>query len=335
VTSAARGASPASTVIAVIVNYCTAKLTIDCLRSLEPLVAERSVTRVVVADNASPDGSGKAIAEVIESDGWGGWAEVMLLDKNGGFAFGNNAVIRAYADAPPDYYWLVNSDTIARPNALQHLVDFAESRPRVGIVGSRLEHLDGTQQVSTFRFPTILGEIEANAPVGRLGRRLLAGSVIANPPSKTLRQCDWLAGASMLIRRQALDEAGLMDEGYFLYYEETDFCRRCKNHGWECWFVPDSRVVHLIGASTGVTGKRPGPPKRRPEYWFASRRRYFIKNHGRLYAIASDIALATATTVNRIAEALRRRPTEIPDKFVFDLVRNSALFNWRERPSAG
>lgn len=333
--SAETGASPAPTVIAIIVNYCTAKLTVDCLRSLEPLVAERDGTRVVVADNASPDGSGKAIAEAIETNGWREWAKLMPLEKNGGFAFGNNAVIRASANEPPAYYWLVNSDTIVRPGALQHLVDFAESHPRVGIVGSCLEHLDGTQQVSTFRFPTILGEIEANAPVGQLGRRLLAGSVVAEPPSKTLRACDWLAGASMLIRRQALEKAGLMDEGFFLYYEETDFCRRCKNHGWECWFVPESRVVHLIGASTGVTGKRPGPPKRRPEYWFASRRRYFIKNHGRLYAIASDIALAAATTVKRAAEVLRRRPTEIPKKFVFDLIRNSALFNWRERPPAG
>jgi N-acetylglucosaminyl-diphospho-decaprenol L-rhamnosyltransferase len=314
-------------VLIVIVNYCTSRLTIDCLRSLELEVAGKSGVRVVVADNASPDGSGREIAEAIEANGWSGWAQCALLDRNGGFAFGNNAAIRARKGAEPDYYWLLNSDTAVRPGAMRHLTDFLDRHPHVGIAGSRLEYLDGVQQISTFRFPTILGEIEANAPVGRLLRRLLAASVVAEPASPQLRACDWLAGASMMIRAKVIDEIGLMDEGYFLYYEETDFCLRARRRGWQCWFVPDSRVVHFIGASTGVTGKRPGPPMRRPRYWFASRRRYFVVNHGRLYAIAADVGLIAATVLRLAIDKLKRRSTEVPEKFLHDLVVSSALFN--------
>lgn len=329
-----RGTAP-PTVAIVIVNYCTRELTLASLRSLEQEVARRAGTRVVIADNASPDGSGREIADAIEINGWSKWAQCLLLERNGGFAFGNNAGIKACSEAPPDYYWLLNSDTVVRPGALLHLIDFLERHPRVGIAGSRLEYEDGTQQVSTFRFPTILGEFAANAPIGSLGQRLLAASVIAEPASEQLRACDWLAGASMMIRAKVIDEIGLMDDGYFLYYEETEFCRRARLRGWQCWFIPESRVVHFIGASTGVTGKRPGRPRRRPGYWFQSRRRYFVNNHGRLYAIAADMGLIAATSFRRAAEFLRRRPSDIPEKFVRDLVVNSALSNWSERRTSG
>ncbi len=321
-------------VVIVIVNYCTGQLTIDCLRSLEPEIAGNSGTRVVVADNASPDGSGRQISEAIELNGWGQWARCVLLDRNGGFAFANNAVIQACREAPPDYYWLLNSDTAVRPGAMRHLTEFLERQPRVGIAGSWLEYADGIQQISTFRFPSILGEIEANAPVGRLGRQLLAGWVIAEPASGQLRACDWLAGASMMIRAKVIDEIGLMDEGYFLYYEETEYCLRARKHNWQCWFVPDSRVVHYIGASTGVTGKQRGRPRRRPGYWFASRRRYFVNNHGHLYAIAADIGLIAATGLKLVAERLRRKPTEVPEKFMVDLMINSSLLNWQKQQRA-
>lgn len=310
-----------------IVNYCTADLVCDCLQSLEAVVRGRPGTRVVVADNASPDGSGRVIADAIEKNNWSGWARILLLDQNGGFAYGNNAIIRSWADQPPDYYWLVNSDTVVRPDALEKLLEFVEAHPAVGIVGSRLEFHDGTQQVSTFRFPNMIGEFAAAAPVGNLGQKILSPWSVAEPATLEQHQCDWVSGASMLVRRQTIDDVGLMDQAFFLYYEETDFCYRAKSVGWQCWFVPKSRVVHLIGASTGVTAVRPGRPKRRPEYWFASRRRYFVKNHGRAYAMVADLALVTAVGLKRIVETLRRTESGVPEKFLSDLMRNSALFS--------
>lgn len=325
--AAAPSASSPPRVLVAIVNYCTASLVQDCLKSLEPVVEARPQMRVVVADNASPDGSGREIAEYIANKRWSGWARAILLEKNGGFAFGNNAVLHSAADDLPDYFWLLNSDTVVRPDALGKLLEFMERRPDVGIAGSRLEFHDGTQQISSFRFPNIVGEFAAMAPIGRLGQIFLSRWIIAEPVTLDEHECDWVAGASMIVRGKTLADVGLMDQAYFLYYEETDFCRQAKNLGWTCWFVPSSRVVHLIGASTGVTGVRPGRPKRRPGYWFESRRRYFTKNHGRFYAAAADLALFAAVGLRRCVEVVRGRETSIPQHFLSDLMRNSVLLS--------
>lgn len=316
---------PRPTVLVAIVNYCTARLTLDCLQSLEAEVEMMPGSKVLVADNASPDGSGVEIARAIEARGWSSWARVLMLPRNGGFAFGNNAVFVEGRSNPPDYYWMVNSDTVVRPGAMRALVDFLEANPGVGMAGSRLEDFDGTQQISTFRFPSVLGEIAAAAPIGDVGQKLLSSFVIAEPASPQPRSCDWLSGASLMIRRRTLDEVGLMDENYFLYYEETDLCLRARSLGWPCWFVPDSRVVHLVGASTGVTTRRPEVRRRRPTYWFESRQRYFVKNHGLAYAALTDLALVISSGLRRLVETLRGRQTTIPPHFESDLVRNSAV----------
>lgn len=317
---------PVSVAIA-LVNYCTPDLTVDCLRSLQKELADWPGCEVVVADNASPDGSGAVIAKAIEDNGWSSWARVLAMPKNGGFSYGNNAVIReqlAKAD-PPDYVWLLNTDTILRPGALRTLVDFMEANPEVGFAGSRLEHPDGALQCSAFRFPSILGELEASINLG-IATRLLKPWMVAPTLSDETARYDWLSGASMLIRRPVFDDIGLMDEEYFLYFEEVDFCRRAAKHGWSCWYVPQSRVIHLVGRSTGVTGDA-GRGKRRAAYWFQSRRRYFIKHHGLAYAAIADLALGIGTTFSMLRHAIEGKASAIPQYFLHDLARQSALLN--------
>ncbi|HEX7009987.1 MAG TPA: glycosyltransferase, partial [Phycisphaeraceae bacterium] len=146
----------------VIVNYRTAQLTIDCLRSLEPQVSAKPGIRVVVTDNASGDGSAQQIAQAIEQGGWSGWASMMPLERNGGFAYGNNAAIRpalAAADKP-EYVLLLNSDTIVMPGAIDALLAFMDEHPDVGLAGSRIENPDGTPRRSAFRFHSLAGEFE-------------------------------------------------------------------------------------------------------------------------------------------------------------------------------
>ena len=194
------------------------------------------------------------LATAILENGWGDWATILPLDQNGGFAYGNNAAIRpALQEAdPPCFVLLLNPDTIVRPGALKSLVVFMESRPDIGIVGSRLEEPDGTPQQSAFRFPSVLGELEGGVrlgPVSRLLHRWAAFQPIPEEPGPV----DWVAGASMIIRRQVFESIGLLDEGYFMYFEEVDFCRRARRAGWPCWYAPSSRVVHLVGQSSGVT----------------------------------------------------------------------------------
>ena len=117
---------PAIQILVIVVNYCTGPLVIDCLRSLHPQVQSLRSVRVTVADNNSAAGSAERIQAAIEHDGFGNWANVMALERNGGFAYANNAVIRsALAQEPvPDYFLLLNPDTLVRPGALSALIDF-------------------------------------------------------------------------------------------------------------------------------------------------------------------------------------------------------------------
>jgi GT2 family glycosyltransferase len=129
----------------------------------------------------------------------------------------------------------------------------------------------------------------------------------------------------MIIRREVFEAAGLMDEEYFMYYEEMDFCLQAKKAGWSCWYVPQSRVVHLVGQSSGVTDTK-RPPKRLPQYLFDSRRRYFIKNYGWLYAALADHAWASSFVLWRLRRVIQRKPDNDPPKFFGDFLRNSVLF---------
>lgn len=320
-------ASSAPTVAIVLVNYCTRDLTLDCIRSLASELAEFPGSEVIVVDNASPDGSGAEIAAAIAENGWNEWARALFMPKNGGFSYGNNGAVReALArTSPPDYFWLLNTDTIAHPGALRALVDFMELHPKVGAAGSRLEHPDGTRQCSAFRFHSIISEFDASLNVGVVSKLLRRWRVAPELPDVPTR-FDWLSGASMLVRTQVFRDVGLMDEGYFLYYEETDFCRRADRLAWSFWYVPGSRVVHLVGKSTGVTDVEQRR-KRRAPYWFASRRRYFIKHHGVIYAVAADVSLAAGTMLSKIIRGLLGRPQSQPEKFLLDLARQSALIN--------
>ncbi|HKJ62380.1 MAG TPA: glycosyltransferase family 2 protein [Hyphomicrobiales bacterium] len=220
------------------------------------------------------------------------------MPRNGGFSYGNNGIIRDYMaqPSPPDYLWLLNSDTVVRPGAFAPLLSFMNKTPEAGIVGSRLEHMDGTPQHSAFRFHSLAAEFEASVNLGPVSK-ILRHWQIAPPIADTIQRYDWLSGASMLIRREVFEQTGLFDEGYFLYDEETDFCIRADKCGWQCWYVPESRIVHLIGRSTGVTGDS-DRSRRRPSYWFESRRRFYAKHYGRLYGSLADLVLAASAISN-------------------------------------
>ena len=312
-------------VLIIIVNYKVGDLTIDCLSSLEGEVAGLSNSRVVVVDNDSQDGSAETILQAITTNTWNNWATLITAEKNGGFAAGNNLGIRHGWKGPngstPDFVLLLNPDTVVRPGALRLLVDFLQSHPDVGIAGGRSEDPDTTPQYCCFRFPNAWNEFAANAKLGFVDR-VLKNKICRVPFSNEPHPIDWVSGAFMLVRAQIFDQIGLFDENFFLYYEETDFIHRARKAGWLCWHVPQSRIVHLVGHSSGVT-IRHQRPRRKPVYWFDSRRRYFLKQQGLFHAALADLMAIFGVALGRTREILLRRPTTFPPWFLWDCVRNS------------
>lgn len=313
----------ASRVCVVIVNYRTAGLTVDCLRSL---AAEREALGdrmgVVVTDNQSPDDSVARIRAEVEANGWGAWVSVVPLGRNGGFAYGNNEAIRAILKSPepPEYVHLLNPDTVVRPGGVRALVEFMDAHPAAGIAGSRLEFPDGRPQASAFRFHSVFGEIDTGLRLGAVTKVLSKYVVAPEPPPAAECRTDWVSGASLLVRTDVFRRVGLLDETYFMYYEETDFCLRAARAGWECWYVPGSRVVHLQGQSTG------GPAgKRVPGYFFDSRRWYFVKNHGRARAAMADAAYAASYALWRARRRIQHKPDTDPPRLLSDFLKHSVF----------
>jgi len=319
----------------VIVNYGlkSVGMTIDCLRSLADEIPTLDDAKVGLCDNGSEPEAAAALRRAIDERGWGHWIDLTVIHPNQGFTGGNNAVIRpALASAaPPRYIHLLNNDTIAQPGSVRTLVEFLDAHPDVGIVGSRLENPDGTPQHSAYRFQSIWSELDRGMQLG-IVTRLLQKHVVAQPISITPGPADWVCGASLMIRRTVLDLIGPLDEDLYTYYDDIDWCKNAARFNWPTWYVPESRVVHLGGRTTGVYAKK-GSEKRRPSYWFQARRHYFLKNHGPLYTAACDAAFILGFTTWRLRRILQRKPDTAPSHMLRDAIRHSVfLTGFKKRP---
>ena len=258
----------------IIVNYRTPQLTLDSLASLEAQIEPG--TSVVVVDNASGDDSADRIEQGILQRGWSSWARLIRAPENGGFAYGNNIGIRAARAA---LYLLLNSDTIVRPGALAGLREAARQRPDAGIIGPGLLDADGELDQSHFRQPAPPSELIRSANTGVVGRLLSRFDPIM-PRTDRPTEVDWLGFACVLVRAEVFDQVGLLDEGYFMYFEDIDYCRRVRAAGWKVLYWPEPKVVHLQGASSRVSSA--GDVMRRaPRYYYEARARYFAKYYGR------------------------------------------------------
>ena len=310
----------------VILNYRTADLTIKCLRSVARELSGFPGAEVVVTDNDSGDGSAERIARFIASSEMRGWARCEPLPTNGGYAYGNNAAIRRALQRkdPPEFVLLLNPDTELLPGSISALVDFMRQHPECGVAGSRLVDEQGHTHASAFNFPTLWSELDRGIELGVI-TRLLASRSVHRPIPDRPTEVDWVAGASMLVRREVFEAIGLIDEGYFLYFEEVDFLLRARRAGFRTFYVPSSRVIHHMGASTGVTDEKL-PPRRLPTYWFDSRRRYFLKNHGIAHALLADSAFLGGRALRKLRLLVapkRTRPD--PPHMVRDYLRNNVL----------
>jgi GT2 family glycosyltransferase len=311
-------------VVAIVAWRC-ADLAIEAVASLEDEREDFESLHVVLVDNDSGDGTADALEAAVMDRGWSAWVHLVRAPRNGGFAYGNNLALgHALREGLPlDRLLLLNPDTYVRRGAVRALSDFLDEHPEVGLVGGRSEDPDGTPQVCAFRFPTIIGEGLAHLRFGPLDRLLESRLTRVGVPEEPM-EVDWVSGAFLMIRLEVIEAVGFLDEAYFLYYEETDFCLRAVRHGWRCWHVPSARVVHLVGTSSGVSTNHIRQA-RRPAYWFESRRRYFVLNHGLAYAMAVDLATLIGQGVHGLRMFVQRRHSGDPPSFARDLVRLGAL----------
>lgn len=291
--------------LAVTINYKTPDMTMEAVRALLPEL-EGISSRVIIVENDSRDGSYEKMQAQLEKEDWGDKVSLFHSGHNGGFGYGNNFGIRLglASDDPPEYIYLLNSDAFPDDGAIRTLLDFMDGHPAVGIAGSYVHGTDGVPHETAFRFHSIASEFEASIRFGPVSK-LLSSSIVPIMPIPTEPlEVGWVAGASMILRRRMLDEIGLFDESFFLYYEETDLCLRAKRHGWSTWYVPSASVAHVGSASTGAYTVH----KRRPTYWFDSRRYYFEKHFGRGYANAADAAFMAGELLWRVRRVVEGKP---------------------------
>lgn len=301
-------------------NFRTPSLTLDAVNSVIPQLQMND--RIYVVDAHSQDDSVTRLTTALATNPQ---IELLLLEENRGFAFGNNEAIRkALVTAQtPDLILLLNPDTVVRESAITTLIQFMENHPDVGLAGSRLEDPDGSTQLAARRFHGFWNELEEGIAFGPVSR-LLDRWHIAKPESTVPHQTDWVPGAALIIRREVFETIGLMDESFFLYFEEVDLCLRARRAGFPCWYVPQSRVVHLVGQASGVTSARPG---RRPRYWFESRARFWLKHYGIAHKLCSDLAWAGGRSLFYLRSLIQRKPNPYPPQLLADFVR----FNFGSR----
>ncbi len=255
----------------VVVSYNTRELLHRCLDSLEA-GCEEMRTETFVVDNASRDDS----ADMVEHD----FPRVTLIrnDRNAGFAAANNLALERAAGR---HVVLLNSDTVVRPGALGELVRFMDDTPKAGYCGPRLLNPDGTHQPSAKRFPTVFSggfamlSFSRKYPVSRHALDLHA----QHGDAERFR-ADWLTGACLVVRADAMRRVGPLDDGFFMYFEETDWCKRMHAAGWEGWYVPSAEVVHYGGGSVGIDRMQAPFFGNHPVYWIASRRRFMRRYYG-------------------------------------------------------
>ena len=282
----------------IIVNWNTQGLLLDCIASILATVRGFEY-EIIVVDNGSTDGSPAAVRQHFDTS-------VLLIEnaENLGFARANN---QALARAQGNYLVLLNSDTLLREGAISELVRFLDTHPRVALAGPAMFDEQGHLQNSFDNFPSLATELLNKS----LLRILLPKKYAGKASSGTCEpfEVDSLIGACLVVRRAAIERVGLLDEDYFFFLEETDWCLRFRRAGWSIYHVPSAQIVHLQGRSKKMRPARAWVEYYRSLYLFFKKNRspfsYTLLRIFRVVKLAINVALTTAGLL--ITAGIRRR----------------------------
>lgn len=306
------------TIAVITVNYGTAELAIQAVESvLERAHGGREI-EVHLVDNASPGADATRIRQAHETQGWGDRVTLWLEAENHGFGRGNNLVLETLAarDVPPEYVFLLNPDAMLKNEAIAILADVLDADQQAGAAGAGIVFPDGRPAVACFRFPSLMSELLSAINFGPLDK-LFPNARISLPPEQPEGPVGWVAGASVLIRFEAIRKIGFFDPDFFLYHEEVEMMRRMARAGHPTLYVPRAQVVHIAGAATQVSSEDK-TRKPRPPYVYESWRMYFEKVHGRGPALAIALLKMPAAALGALISALRRRRSGLPVSYFRD-----------------
>ena len=230
---------------------------------------------IVVSDNGSTDGSLQMLAER--------YPEVIVVEngQNVGVARGNNQCIR---HSTGRHIYILNNDTLVNRDSIMRMVTFLDAHPDAGAAGGNLLNPDGSFQASFCQFPTLLEEFLI---VTHIGKRLNPHFPSHNGPYPEVREVDWISSASIMVRREAIEQIGLIDEEYFIYSDETDWQYRLWQAGWKVYYLPDATTIHFGGGSFEPGG-------RRFTLVYRGRMLFARKHYSRLYSLIQRAMFAIA-----------------------------------------
>jgi len=299
--AATRGAAGPSAggvdITAILVNYNTAALLPDAIGALRVSAGGLSL-QIVIVDNASRDNSAEVLRRQFSD------CELIFNTVNVGFGRANN---QALDRARGRYVLLLNTDAFVAADSLDKTVRYMDENPNCGILGARLVGRDGVLQPSARYFMT-----PWNVFLGRTGlRRFFPSARLVDDMEwdhASVRRCDWVPGCFYLVRRQVIDDVGLFDPRYFLYFEEVDHCRAAANAGWEVAFFPDTTVVHIGGESARRDATLSTSGRQIEVLQIESELLYFRKNHGLATVLGNVLLVTAADVIDALKGALRGRP---------------------------
>lgn len=328
----------------VIVSWNVQDLLQRCLESIHASVASSTYAEpdgqspkfeIIVVDNASDDDSVWMVRNRFPD------VQVVTNQTNLGFSVANNQGI---ALSRGRYVLLLNPDTEVMDDALSQLITFADQHPTVGMVGPQLLNPDGSVQPSRRRFPTLttaliestwLQPMVVSLQSRGLSRilstpihRMLDRYYMADRSENIVQDVDWITGAAMFTRREAIDDVGPMDEGFFMYSEELDWCRRFRKEGWRIAYFPGAQIVHHVGKSSEQVVAA------RHIHFQTSKVRYFRKYHGTLAAEVLRWHLMAGYLCQLALESAKwlvghRRPLRAQRIAAYRQVLASRLLSWR------
>jgi N-acetylglucosaminyl-diphospho-decaprenol L-rhamnosyltransferase len=285
----------------IVVNYNTAHLLDRMISALES-ARGKLVVQLIIIDNASRDSSVSLIRcrhpEV----------DLIINDVNVGFGRANNQALPLIRGK---FILLLNTDAFVSEETLSKTVHYMESNPRCGILGVRLVGEDGTLQPSCRYFPTPWNDFVASSGLQKIfsSTRLVDDMAWDH---KSIRECDWVPGCYYLMRQALVDQIGLFDPRYFLYFEEVDHCRSARDAGWSVIFYPLTSVVHIGGESAKTEGVITRSGRQISELEIESKMLFFRKHHGRLGVITAIVLLALRVALAAFKDVVHsRRPSRL------------------------